>query len=83
MASVFDDFFVDFIGDFGHGVICWTIEFVGFGGGGIVMAHYFKGLADIDGLVAGFSIWWMTDDWSKAGGDLRERARIVLACGLR
>ena len=52
MPPVFDDFFVDFCGDFSHGVVSGAVEFVGFGGSGVIMTHYFEGLANVDGLRA-------------------------------
>lgn len=33
MAPVLDDFSIYQFGDFGHGVVCWAVEFVGLGGG--------------------------------------------------
>ena len=50
MAALLDDFAVDEGGDFRGGVVGWTVEFVGLGGGAVVFAHYVEGLADVNGL---------------------------------
>lgn len=55
VAAAFVDFAVDELGDFGHGVIFGAVEFKGLRGGGVVLKHTFKGVADVNGLRE----WWL------------------------
>ena len=50
VAAALDDFAVDELGDFGHGVVFRAVELEGLGGGGVVLEHVFEGLADVDSL---------------------------------
>lgn len=50
MVAMLDDFFVDKLGDLSHGVVCRAVEFVGFGGGGVVFDHLVERLANVDSL---------------------------------
>lgn len=50
MAAMLDDFFVDKLGDLGHGVVCGAVEFVGFGGGRVVFDHLIESFANVDSL---------------------------------
>lgn len=50
MAAMLDDFFVHKLGDLSHGVVCRAVEFVGFGGGGVVFDHLVERFANVDSL---------------------------------
>ncbi len=50
MVAMLDDFFVDKLGDLSHGVVCRAVEFVGFGGGGVVFDHLVERFANVDSL---------------------------------
>lgn len=50
VSSFFEDFPVDELGDLGHGVIRWTVEFEGLADRGVVVADFLESFTDIDGL---------------------------------
>ena len=60
MAPAFDDFAVDEAGDLGHGIVCWTVQFVGLGGCIVILEHVFKSLTDVDCLLA-FKVRWIIE----------------------